>query len=178
MMKGSSTMKRSSPVRLGFTLIELIAVVVILAILAGVALPTYFDHQAKARAASTKGTLGGVRAGVANFYANEAMQGAAVYPTFLQLTTVGAAGVMQEILPDNPYAPSATANDILDSPGVWVLNPPVVSPAVQGWRYDNVVGKFWANTDTVPGEKDWWGSGECDRREPSDDPPPRDGRRV
>ena len=143
-------MKRSSPVRLGFTLIELIAVVVILAILAGVALPTYFDHQAKARVSATKGTLGGVRAGVANFYANEAMQGAAVYPTFLQLTTVGT--VMQEILPDNPYNDD---NTVRDATTTWVLNPPVDTTAGEGWAYDNVVGKFWANTDTLPGEKDW-----------------------
>lgn len=142
-------MKRSSPVRLGFTLIELIAVVVILAILAGVALPTYFDHQAKARAAATKGTLGGVRAGVASFYANEAINGTAAYPTFLQLTTVGT--VMQEILPDNPYNED---NTVLDATGTWVLNPPAVTAGGEGWAYDNAEGKFWANTVSV-GEKDW-----------------------
>ncbi len=145
-------MKRSSPVRLGFTLIELIAVVVILAILAGVALPTYFDHQVKARAASTKGTLGGCRAGVANFYANEAMGGAAAYPTFIQMTTVGALGVMQEILPDNPYNDD---NTVLDATGTWVLNPPAVTAGGEGWAYDNAVGKFWANTSSGNGEKDW-----------------------
>ena len=146
-------MKRSSPVRLGFTLIELIAVVVILAILAGVALPTYFDHQIKAREAATKGTLGGVRAGVASFYANEAINGTAAYPTFAQLTGVGT--VMQEILPDNPYQVPATANDVRDATGTWVENPPVVTAGAEGWAYDNVDGKFWANTDTLPGEKDW-----------------------
>ena len=81
-------MKRSSPVRTGFTLIELIVVVVILAILAGVALPTYFNHKAKAQEAATKGALGGIRSGIANFYADKAINAtAAVYPTFAELTT-------------------------------------------------------------------------------------------
>src|SRR5688572_33061977 len=93
-------MRRSSPIRTGFTLIELIAVIVVLAILAGVALPKYFDYSAQARASSCKGTLGGVRAGIANFYANSAISGTAVYPTFAQLNTLGT--VMQELLPPNP----------------------------------------------------------------------------
>ena len=38
----------------GFTLIELIAVVVILASLAGVALPRYFDYAARARESATR----------------------------------------------------------------------------------------------------------------------------
>jgi len=151
MTKGSSTMKRSSPVRLGFTLIELIAVVVILAILAGVALPTYFDHQAKARVSATKGTLGGCRAGVANFYANEAIQGLAAYPTYAEMTTVGIGGVMQEILPDNVYNDD---NTVLDSPAVWTAAQLVDTSGGEGWRYDSAVGKFWANTDGV-GENLW-----------------------
>ena len=36
--------------------------IVVLAILAGVALPKYFDYSANAKASSCKGTLGGVRA--------------------------------------------------------------------------------------------------------------------
>ncbi len=146
-------MKRSSPVRLGFTLIELIAVVVILAILAGVALPTYFDHQKKARESATKGTLGGVRAGVASFYANEAINGTAAYPTFAQLTGVGT--VMQEIMPDNPYTTTPKNNNVLDATTTWVENPPAVIAGGEAWAYDNTVGKFWANTISGVGEKDW-----------------------
>ncbi|MHC4081373.1 MAG: type IV pilin protein, partial [Planctomycetota bacterium] len=99
-------MHRNSVVRKGFTLIELMAVVLILAILAGVALPKFFNYQAQAREASCKGTLGGVRAGIANFYANEAISGSAAYPTLTQLTD---GSTMQETLPENPYAGS---NDV------------------------------------------------------------------
>ena len=60
-------MRSMSGSRAGFTLIELMAVVLILAILAGVALPKFFDYQTQAREAGCKGTLGGVRAGIANF---------------------------------------------------------------------------------------------------------------
>ena len=146
-------MKRDSVLRRGFTLIELIAVVVILAILAGVALPKYFDYAAMAKTSSTKGTLGGVRAGLANFYANGAIAGAAAYPTYVEITTLGT--VMQEQLPDNPYNDD---NSVLDADGTWVAGPPVVQPVVvvggEGWAYDETAGKFWANTNTL-GENDW-----------------------
>ena len=96
--------------RMGFTLIELMAVVLILAILAGVALPRFFNYQNEAREAATKGTLGGVRAGVANFYANGAVTtGTAVYPTLTELTN---GSTMQEDIPVNPYNDSADVESV------------------------------------------------------------------
>jgi prepilin-type N-terminal cleavage/methylation domain-containing protein len=128
--------------RRGFTLIELIAVIVVLAILAGVALPKYFDYAADAKEASCKGTLGGVRAGIANFYANAAISGTPAYPTYAQLTTVGT--VMQELLPENPYNGSS---DVRDADGTYADPPPTAT--TEGWAYDETAGKFWANSDTA-----------------------------
>jgi prepilin-type N-terminal cleavage/methylation domain-containing protein len=136
-------MSRRVTFRRGFTLIELIAVIVVLAILAGVALPKYFDYSAQARASSCKGTLGAVRSGIANFYANSAISGTASYPSYAQLTTLGT--VMQEVLPANPYNSSAA---VRNADGTWVSGNPPVSGA-QGWAYDPTNGKFWANTNSV-----------------------------
>ena len=136
--------KQNSRIRSGFTLIELIAVIVVLAILAGVALPKYFDYAADAKEAACKGALGGVRAGVANFYANAAIGGAAAYPTHTEITTIGT--VMQETLPDNPYAATPN-NNVRDADGTYTSPPPV--SGTEGWAYDETAGKFWANSDTA-----------------------------
>ncbi|MGI9015041.1 MAG: type IV pilin protein [Phycisphaerales bacterium] len=134
----------------GFTLIELIAVVVILAILAGVALPRYFDYATKARESAARGVLGGVRAGVANFYANNAINGSAAYPTLAQLQAIGT--VMQEPIPENPYKGGASAAAIRAE--TWNASAPPVTTDAQGWNYDAAAGKFWANSNTI-GENVW-----------------------
>ncbi|MCM8771284.1 MAG: prepilin-type N-terminal cleavage/methylation domain-containing protein, partial [Candidatus Omnitrophica bacterium] len=66
--------------RKGFTLIELIMVIVILAILAAVAIPKYFDLQNQARAAAADGVVGAVRSGIYNYYAST---NASAFPTKL-----------------------------------------------------------------------------------------------
>ncbi len=143
-------MRRTSMIRRGFTLIELIAVIVILAILAGVALPRYFDYAAQAKNAAAKGTLGGCRAGVANFLANEVIGGnAADYPTLVELQALGT--VMQEAIPDNPYN---NDNTIVSATSVEAAARTVIAGGA-GWAYyvDNALNPsaftFYANTNTV-----------------------------
>lgn len=61
-------MKRNQ--QTGFTLIELIVVIVILGILASIALPRFAQLQADARIAKMNGALGAIKAGAALAHAN------------------------------------------------------------------------------------------------------------
>jgi len=139
--------KRYSVAR-AFTLVELIAVIVVLAILAGVAIPKYFDYAAKAKQSATKATLGAVRAAVANYYANTIVNtGTPGYPSLVQLETVGT--VLNEAIPENPYNNS---NDV--GAATWATTPPI--SRVFGWNYDVANGHFWANTTTTGVNEHLW----------------------
>jgi prepilin-type N-terminal cleavage/methylation domain-containing protein len=54
----------------GFTLVELVMVIVILGILAAVAIPYFYNLSADAKDAAEQGVLGGIRSGITTYYSN------------------------------------------------------------------------------------------------------------
>lgn len=123
-------MKKSVSNVRGFTLIELIAVLVVLAILSGVALPKYFDYTARARSSALQGALGGLRTGIASYLADQSVSGTAAYPTLVQLETLGT--VMQEAAPANPYNDSA---DIIAATSAQATARTIDAANGAGYRY-------------------------------------------
>lgn len=101
----------------GFTMIELVVVIVVLGILAAVAIPKYVDLSDEALAASQAGMSGAVKSTHAILIAQNAVAGAAqVFPTVTEIAngmtgedvTAVAAGIQVEINGTNYTVPTYT----------------------------------------------------------------------
>jgi len=111
----------------GFTLIELVIVIVILGILAAVAIPKYEDMRENARVATMRGQLGSMRSAIAIQYARNALNGGAAFPTLNG--TIFADGNV-------PKEPVNNLNTVKTTAGV---------DNTGGWQYTQATGIVKAN---------------------------------
>jgi MSHA pilin protein MshA len=133
----------------GFTLIELVIIIVVLGILASVAIPKYRSIVAESREAAARGALGAMRSGVSIYYANAAVTtGTATWPPIDSIRTVGV--VMEQAIPRNPYQLDTNAPDSI----VTGVTKGVVVGTRGGWAYLESTGEIWLNTSSV-GENNW-----------------------
>ena len=152
----------------GFTLIELVIVVTILAILAAVAIPIFSNLQTQARNSATKGALAGIRQAITQYRMNEIASGrstgngsgtAAGWPDIEQLGSSHCAPwydgslppVMENrALPPNPWGVVATHinDDKADCARPAAGNPKstITTAAPEGWIYRIATGEIWANS--------------------------------
>lgn len=118
----------------GFTLIELVMVIVILGILAATALPRFIDLSTKTRENTARGILGSVRAAIAIQYSSNAAYGV----TPLIPSTIEAALFQANQIPDVPLEPYSNSNNVEVGTGT-------PTGTTGGWYYDSANGRVYIN---------------------------------
>ena len=148
----NNDLEKSSPLRTtllrlkekGFTLIELMIVVAILATLSAIAIPKFTLMIEKSREGSTKGNLGAIRSAASLYYGNNN----GLWPTTLETT------------PPFSFSPYLSEVPAVVVTGVFINGAPspagtnvnytsygmAPTGALSGWLYDSSLGHIYVNS--------------------------------
>lgn len=142
--------KRSS----GFTLVEVLIVVVIMAVLAATIIPQFTDSTTDAKASSVKFNLHTLRSQIQLYKAqHNGTPPKAGMVSLIQTTDItGSDGVGASYslgpyvmeLPENPFASSAVVKTITGSPA---KSGDVTANNAGGWLYNATTGEVWIDHD-------------------------------
>ena len=127
----------------GFTLIELVMVIVIVGILAAIAIPKFVDLATQARISATKSGLGTIRSVIAIQYAKNAASGSASFPSAIT-TDLFADGR----IPENKLNNSSSVEAVTSPPSG-------TATSSHGWWYISSSGKAGAYSDGTQDTSSW-----------------------
>jgi general secretion pathway protein G len=128
----------------GFTLIELMIVVAILATLAAIAIPKFTLIIEKSREGATKGNLGSIRSAASLYYGNDN----GLWPTTLASTSAFSFSPYLSEVPGVKVtgifingAPSPAGTNV-----TYATYGMVPTTASSGWLYDSSLGRIYVNS--------------------------------
>ena len=127
----------------GFTLIELVMVIVILGILSAIAIPKFADLTTQAKISVGKGGLGAIRSAVAIEYAKSATSGTVAFPS----------AITTDLFADGLIPKNALNNST--SVGAVTVAPSASATSADGWWYISASGRAGAYSDGTQDTSTW-----------------------
>jgi MSHA pilin protein MshA len=127
---------------MGFTLIELIMVIVILAILAAVAIPRFFNLSTDARQAAEAGVVGGIRAGIQTYIASPSNTSRG-WPTDLDGLAAATCGAGTAACFDNVLAQGGVITTDWAKTANGATVDTYTGPTPTTYTYNNATGQFY-----------------------------------
>lgn len=162
----------------GFTIIEMLMVILLVAILSAVAIPQFLDFRTDARDAATSAALGAIRTGIANQKGLMTLRCGAAASAWPSAAAVGANDIVtggdctaaqvpstddrklvaSAALPGNPWGPAqattvtaCTAGGGCDPLDATDCAGNAYGAAADGWCYNPATGQIWANSANSAG---------------------------